>query len=62
MSRADAWDAMVQAAGSMHKLAELLKVERMSLWRWKSGTQKPDGSAVNSIRSVAEKLGVASPV
>ena len=53
---------MVKAAGGLSELADLLKVERMSLWRWKSGKQKPDGTAAIAIRAVANKLGVTSPV
>lgn len=55
------WGAMATAAGGVNKLAEMLGVTTMTVWRWSQGG-KMQGPARIVVESTAERLGVRSPL
>lgn len=57
-----AWLRLIEAAGGVGKLAELIKVPPRYITRWGNGANVPTLAHRQALQSVSRRLGVKCPV
>lgn len=57
-----AWADLADAAGGVVELAERLQVDRGTIRRWANGQRAINEITKVGIRTIAEQMGVKSPV
>ena len=56
------WHGMAAAAGGVGKLADILEVSAVTVWRWSQGLRRPRNKDRQSIIELAHILEVPAPI